>query len=326
MDRRTVYAGANPKETDVLWAERFAMVGAGYLAQDLMGTANQVFGAACTAQTPPTLGVAIGPGRIYSVQPLEASTWSSLPQDLINQVLKQGIQLGSINIATPNICAAGQSVCYLIEGQYQDQDIDPAVSSYFNVSNPGQPFNGPNGSGATQPQTRHGAFAIQAKAGIPATTGTQTIPVADVGWTPMYVVTVAFGAITILAANIAPHASFPQGTGSFIVTYVGGATAPTGTAIFYKSGGFVSLTLPNLVAVSNSAQFSYAGIPGFLLPPGTGGIQQTLPLTGFSGGSPVQVVAQFTGPNSLNFIIPGSGWNVGGSKNINTATLVYALF
>jgi hypothetical protein len=55
-------------------------------------------------------------------------------------------------------------------------------------------------------------------------------------------------------------------TGTFVVTYVGGATAPTGTAVWTRSGKLVILYLPTLTATSNSAAFAYSGLPATLQP------------------------------------------------------------
>jgi hypothetical protein len=56
---------------------------------------------------------------------------------------------------------------------------------------------------------RQGVAAIQIKAGTAATTGTQTTPTADAGWTGIYVVTVANGAATITSGNITQLATAP---------------------------------------------------------------------------------------------------------------------
>jgi hypothetical protein len=301
------------------------MTGLGYLAQDLLGGATQVFGAAVSPGT--GLTVSVAPGRIYSVQPLEASAWSSLPQDLTDQVMKQGILLRALTLATPDITGAGQSVNYLIEGQYQDNDTALATLAYYNTTNPQLPFSGAGNNGLAQPTTRQGLFAVQVKAGTPATTGTQTTPAADSGWTPMYVVTVAHGAVSLSIGNIAPHPSLPQNSGSFFMTYVGGSTAPTGLAYYSTNGPLVALTWPNIAGViSNSAGFSYSGIPNFLMPSaGSALIQQQVMACGYSGSTLVQVLAAINGgtPNTLTFINP-LGWNVGGNKNMNIGTIVYS--
>jgi hypothetical protein len=326
LDRKIVYPGSVPLETDVLWTNRFAMIGMGYLAQDLLGSATQVFGAAVSPGS--GLNVSVAPGRIYSVQPVEATQYSSLPADLTDTVLKQGLlfQAATIPVNTVTL-SAGQSVNYLIEGQYQDVDGDNATLAYFNASNPQMPFSGAGGNGLAQPTTRRGFFAVQAKGGTAATTGSQTTPAVDSGWTPMYVVTVAFGASSITTGNISPHPSLPQNSGFFNMTYVGGTTAPSALAAYSTNGPIVALTWPAIAGVtSNSSQFSYSGIPNFLMPSaGSALIQQSAMAVGFSGSTVVQVEAAINGgtPNALTFINP-LGWNVGGFKSMNSGTIVYS--
>lgn len=305
------------------------MVGLGYLAQDLLGSAPLIFGAAVTPGS--GLTVSVAPGRIYSVQPLEATAWSSLPQDLTDTLVKQGILLRAATLATPDITSAGQSVNYLIEGQYQDNDTALATLAYFNATNPSQPFSGAGNNGIAQPTTRQGLFAVQVKAGTPATTGSQTTPAADSGWTPMYVVTVAHGAVSLSAGNIVASASLPASSGSFLMTYVGGSTAPTGLAYYSIQGNLCTITLPNLSATSNSASFSYSGLPAFLVPnPAIGTNNQLIALpfaennSGFVGGA---YIIMTNGVNSISFGLNGlqAGWSVGNTKAA-AGTFTYRLF
>lgn len=203
MHRRTQYAGARSAAEDLLLAGRFAMVSMAYLAQDIIGSATQVLGASCGPTTPTaSLAVSISPGRIYEMAPLEATAWSSLAPDTTDTIFKQGLLFQAQTISLPNITTTGKSVVYLIQGQYQDFDTDNQVLSYYDASNPTVPFAGPGNSGTAQPTTRQGLFVVQALAGTIATTGTQTTPAATAGWTPLYAVTIAFGATTVTSGNI----------------------------------------------------------------------------------------------------------------------------
>lgn len=330
MDRKIVYPGSVPLETDVLWTNRFAMVGLGYLAQDLLGSATQVFGAAVTPGT--GLSVNVAPGRIYAVEPVEATQYSSIPADLTDTVVKQGLLFQATAIAVNTVVlTSGQSVNYLIEGQYQDVDGDNATLAYYNTSNPQIPFSGAGGNGLAQPTTRRGLLVVQAKAGTAATTGTQTTPSADSGWTPMYVVTVAFGAVSLSAGNIATHPSFPQNSGSFLMTYVGGATAPTGLAYYSIQGNLCTITMPPLSAISNSANFSYSGLPAFLVPNPSLGTNNQLIALPFAENNSVFVGTAYiimqNGVNSISFGLNGlqGGWSVGNTKAA-AGTFTYRLF
>ncbi|MFM0031181.1 hypothetical protein PQR70_33695 [Paraburkholderia madseniana] len=160
----------------------------------------------------------IGAGELYQMAPLEATVCGTLPQNTSNTILKQGIQLGTYTtatFATPG--SSGQSINYLIEAQYQDQDIslDPTtgnaavVLQFYNSSNPQTPWSGPNNSGQTSNTFRDGIIAYQIKAGAAATTGTQTTPAPDSGYVGLWVVTVPFGASTLTSANISQYAGAP---------------------------------------------------------------------------------------------------------------------
>ena len=295
----------------------------------MLGTATQIFGATVGPTTPSaSLAVVVAPGRIYTQAPIEPSAWSSLPANA-TLTCKQGILLSAQTIACPVLGTTGQSVNYLIQGQFQENDSNFQTLSYYNASNPSQPFSGAGNNGIAQPTVRSGQFIVQAKAGTPATTGSQTTPAADSGWTALAVVTVAFGATTITSGNISVASTAPLNTGFFTVTYVGGTTAPTGLAAYSTNGPLVALTWPNITGVtSNSTGFSYSGIPGFLMPSaGSASITQSGMGSGFSGASLVSVAAQINGgaPNTLTFFNATAGtWTATGAKSANSGTIVYS--
>lgn len=270
----------------MLRAGKFAMVGLGYLAQDLLGQGTRVFDAPCTATSPASMSVLVGSGRIYSMAALEPSAWSSLAADS-TPILKQGILASpGATLACPAPITAGLSVNYLVQGQYQELDQSPATLNYWNANNPGAPFSGAGNNGLAQPTIRAGVFVVQVKAGTAATTGTQTTPAADAGWTPMYSVVSANGATTLTAGNIsvAAGAAFAlpgQQSGSFVVTGVGFTGSVTGTCQWRSNGPLVTLFLPVISGTSNSTGFSYTGLPASLLPSALafpGATSQTMPL------------------------------------------------
>ncbi|MBB3258234.1 hypothetical protein F4827_003102 [Paraburkholderia bannensis] len=184
----------------------------------LFGTGGTVNGLPCTPTSPATMTVQIGAGEIYQMENLEATACGTLPANTAYQILKQGIQLGTYT--TPALAApttSGQSINYLIEAQYQDSDISldptsgtsPVVLQFYNAANPSTPWSGPNNSGATSNTFRDGVVAYQIKAGVAATTGSQTTPSPDTGWVGLWVVTVPYGATSLTSSNISQYTGSP---------------------------------------------------------------------------------------------------------------------
>jgi hypothetical protein len=209
VDRITVYSGEVPRTVDFLQAEQNTMVAGAKLAASVLGTTGVVDGFACTPNSPAALNVLLGGGTVYQVTSLEATTWSSLAADTTDQVVKQGIQLAQQTIALTPPGTAGFSQVFLIEVQYQDSDSGSTVLPYFNAANPNSPFSGPGNTGTAQNTTRKGIAAVQVKAGVAATTGTQVAPTADAGWIGLWLVTLANGQTTITAGNIVQVANAP---------------------------------------------------------------------------------------------------------------------
>jgi hypothetical protein len=145
---------------------------------------------------------------MYSLAATDASAYSSLSADAHN-ILKQGISLDAVTLTCTPPATGGQSINYLVQAVYQDQDTGLVTLPYYNASNPSQAWSGPNNTGAQQATARKGIVTISAKAGIAATTGTQTTPAPDAGYTGLWVVTVANGQTTITAGNISQAQNSP---------------------------------------------------------------------------------------------------------------------
>lgn len=209
MDRIIVYPGVIPLDVDMLSTNKNAMIGLGLFALDLLGAGTCVRGLACGPTSPASLGVSIGAGTVYSLQNIDGTEYGSLPADTTHQILKQGIQFGSMTLACAAPITSGQSINYLIEAAYQDVDTTPIVLPYFNAANITQNYAGPNNTDTSQNTLRQGLVAMQAKAGTPATTGAQTTPGADSGFVGLYVVTVAFGQTTVVSGNISTVSGAP---------------------------------------------------------------------------------------------------------------------
>lgn len=249
MDRNMVYPGAIPLDTDVLTVQRSIMKALGFLAQATIGNVTTFDGLACTQQTVPNMTVQVGPGAAFSLQVVDALSFGSLGSDS-SPLVKFGVNLGSTTLSTPAPGTTGQSINYLIEASYQESDATSVVLPYYNSSNPAVPYSGPANAGTPQNTQRLQTVSLQAKAGTPATTGTQTTPAADVGYTGLYVVTVAFGATSVVNANISTYASAP-----FIPTklpYVRG----NNIAVYQIIGGVQKVSI-------NGAAFTTTGATTF---------------------------------------------------------------
>lgn len=311
------------------------MVALSRLAQDILGTGTQIFGAPCIATSPASLGVLIGAGAIYSMAALEPSAWSSLPLDA-NQVLKQGIiPAAGVTLLTPAPPTAGQSVSYLVEGQFQEVDSNFLTLSYFNAANPLQPFSGAGNSGIAQPTIRAGNFAVQVKAGNPATTGTQVPPTVDAGWTAMYVVTVDHGQTTVTSSNISVVSGIPtqapivQASGSFLISLDGGFVSTQNGLINYERiGNIVSLVAKLQISGSSNADTfsSSTPLPSIIAPATSFSevpcwwIDGGNPAVGFAGLSAAGIAPSLsktlsgTNPQSVNANATTINWSSSGTK------------
>lgn len=200
LDRIIVDPSAVVLDTDILSTNKNMMLAMGRLAQDMLGVGTSIGGAACAPGT--GLTVVVGPGGIYSSQNVDNTSYGSLAADTAHQTVKQGSLFNPFTLACPAPVGVGQSINYLIEGQYQEADNNPAVVPYYNSANPLQPFHGPGNNGLPQNTLRQGLFVVQAKAGVAATTGSQVAPTVDAGWVVMYVVTVDHGESSLVSGDI----------------------------------------------------------------------------------------------------------------------------
>ncbi len=206
MDRLLIYPFEQPQETDLLNAQKFAMLGLAQLAGAALGSGPLLQGLACTPGTGLTVSVAAG--QIYQSEVVDATAFSSLAADS-RTALKQGVVWTPTVLNCPAPGTAGQSINYLVEVGFVEADIDPVILPFYDASNPTVPYNGPNGSGVPSNTVRSDECVVQVKAGTAATTGTQTTPAVDAGFIGAYVVTVAYGAASITSGNITVAAGAP---------------------------------------------------------------------------------------------------------------------
>lgn len=217
MNRPFAYIGQSVYEWMFSKPAQDAMVALGKLAGGVLGSSTLANGLACVPTGPASLQVVVGAGELYQLAPVEATVMGTLPGDTDHTVIKQGVNLDPTNLICSPPGTGGQSINYLIQAQYQDQDVsvDPTtgatnvVLTYYDPTNPAVPYSGPNNSGLSDKTFRKGVVALSAKAGGAATTGTQTTPSPDAGWVGLYVVTVANGQTQINSGNIATAAGAP---------------------------------------------------------------------------------------------------------------------
>lgn len=207
MDRQIIYPGQIPLDTDQLHSSRHAVEGLGCFISAVMGQSGVtvIDGMECKQETPASMNVLISPGTIMTEAALDSATYGTLPAMPARHIMQQGMlkETQIVPITAPSV--VGQSINYLIQVGFAQVDEDPIVLPYYNADNPDQPYSGPENSGIAQMTVRRGLAVVTAKAGVPATTGSQSTPAPDPGNSPLYVVTVAYGATTITSANITVH-------------------------------------------------------------------------------------------------------------------------
>jgi hypothetical protein len=188
------------------------MINDGYIAQMLAGTSVAAVGLAISATSPASLTVNIGPGAITGFTEVDPNAYGDLGTNT-DPLLKVGINLTSTPFTLTAPATSGQSINYLIEALFEEQDIDPIVFPYVNPSNPAVPFSGPSNTGATQNSIRAQIASLQLLAGAAANTGTQTTPATTAGWSPLYVITVNNGQTTVTSSSwsVSPGAPFIGG-------------------------------------------------------------------------------------------------------------------
>ncbi|TDR79993.1 hypothetical protein [Paludibacterium purpuratum] len=209
MDRQLIYPGQILPDTTLLQMSKDAMLGLAKLSSALFGGNTLINGFATAPSNPASLQVVVAPGEIYSWQNLDNNAFGSLGADSAHSVMKQGLALDAVSLTLTAPTAYGQSVNYLIQIGFQEQDVNAAVLPYFNIANPQQPLSGQGNNNLPQYTARKDLALVQAKAGIAAASGSQSTPAPDAGFVGAYVVTLNYGQSQITAANIAPFAGAP---------------------------------------------------------------------------------------------------------------------
>jgi hypothetical protein len=270
MDRNIVYPGSIPLDTDLLSVNKNTMIGLGFLAQAILGTNAVADGLACQSTSPASMSVVVGPGSMTQLCPVDTSAYGSIAADPTDMIMKMGINIASTTFGLSAPSSVGESINYLVEASFQEVDADPVVLPYYNASNPAQSFSGPSNSGATQNTVRTQRVQLQAKAGLPAETGSQATPGADNGWIGLYQITVSYGQTQITAANIQIIPTAP-----FLIWKLPSLRPGFGSGVqsFTSSGNFVvpaGVTQAE-IEVWGGGSGSYASVPGLASGGGSGG-------------------------------------------------------
>ncbi|WP_424139352.1 hypothetical protein [Roseomonas chloroacetimidivorans] len=330
-DRRIVYPGAIPQETDVLAPQRYAVEGLGWIAQSVFGTTTTVEGMTVGPNSPAALNVVVQPGAIYAPLALDASAYSTLGADA-HTVMQQGLLRDAVTLTITPPATVGQSRVYVVQAACQVVDTDPGVLPYYNAADPDTAFSGPDNSGTPQNTRRAVQAVVSLKAGTAAATGSETAPAPDAGYVELARVTVANGASSVTAGNIVANAalrrkiaSLPDIAGLFQnIQYITSSqtwTVPAGvTRVRFRAwaggGGGGGAANPNSAAAGGGpgayAEGYLAVTPGqsLGLTVGAGGARGVSGSNGGTGGS--TVIAGFVecrgglGGGGANGVISGS--------------------
>jgi len=347
MDRKIVYPGAIPLETDILEPEKNTMIALAKFAESTIGTAQIFHGLSVVPTGPASLQVVVNPGEIYALSPIDATAYSSLAADTTHNIMKQGIKLDSSTLTLAAPTTSGQSINYLIQARFAEIDTGPTVLPYYNASNPSQGYSGPNNTGVSQNTYRRGTVEVTSKPGVSAATGSQATPAPDSGFSPVAVVTVANGQTQIVSGNItAPSGYYAltetlqqkiskayadtlyqplSGNSARFQTFLssGSFTVPAGVTTVYLTGcaggggGGGASANPGGGGGGGGAQWSHraavAVTPGAVIPivigaGGTGGAPSSAGNAGGTGGP--------TTFNGAAFVYAGGSGGSGGNVSL----------
>jgi hypothetical protein len=271
MDRQIVYPGAIPLDTDLLSLQRNVMIALGALTSATLGNAVVADGLACTPTSPASMAVSIAAGSLTNLLVVDANAFGSLSADLL-PLVKMGINTAPATLSLVAPATPGFAVNYLIEASLVETGSDLQVLAYYNASNPSQPYSGPSGGGTSQPTQLLQYVSLQAKAGVPAATGSQVTPAADSGCTGLYSVTVVYGQTSVTSVNIATLPSAP----------------------------FINLKLPQVSNIQFNNIQSFTSSGSFAVPDGTAQVRVRL-VGGGGGGSPSSATQAGSGGGAAGY-------------------------
>jgi hypothetical protein len=278
-DRPIIYPVSLPRSEDLLTGWLSNMTALGMLMRAIMGANNTVVdGFQVTPTSPASLSVTVGQGSIISPQVVDETAYGSLSANS-NPLLKIGTVLTPTTLTLTAPTTPGQSITYLIEVSFLEQDVDPIVLAYYNSA--GQPYSGPSNSGTAQNTLRQQTASLQLKSGGAGNTGSQPTPSADSGWYPLWYITVNYGQTAITSTSIIRALGAPYlpntlpglripvvgGTLNLFVNSSGGSDSNTGTTAQYPfltiqgaiTAAATNYDLTGTTVQINVAAGSYAG-------------------------------------------------------------------
>ncbi len=281
MDRIIEYPMEQIVVDDFLNQRVADMIALGKLISALLGTQTAVEGLACTPTSPASMNVLVAPGQIFFLEAVDTTTYGDLSPTAnifghniaanAATIMKQGLILSETTFALSAPSTSGDSVNYLISAEYQDVDTQNVVLNYYNASNPGQPFQGPNNSGTAQPTLRQGKCVLTLTAGTAAATGTQQTPAVPSGNVGLYVITVEYGQTSITSSNISVYPGAPflsqklfglmNGSGTVDVPALTASGLITANDGINVAGG--TLTIPNATASNQPVALGQFAAPVF---------------------------------------------------------------
>lgn len=208
MDRPLNWGQSQVRSFDLVYGYHDAMVALAQTMEDVLGQPGPVVsGLVATPTGPASLSVNLTAGRIYQLAAADATADGAIPQDT-TQILQQGFSAAQLVTFSTAGIGAGQSRYSLLECQFSQVDVirptDPTggLLFFYNAANPTQPYEGPGNDGLTTPTVRQGLCILQVITGAAATTGAEVPPTPTSGWTPLYLVDLAFGQTTVTSGEI----------------------------------------------------------------------------------------------------------------------------
>ena len=193
------------------------------------------------------LGITNPTGITITVQPGSWYQISSINDSISTQVLKQSLLLAPVTLPILAPTVSGQSINYLVQiasSSLTSTNMLTSALPLLDSTNPMLPG-----------LLINGELLVGIKSGISATTGSQVTPTADSGYSPLYVVTSTYGAVTptVQVSTVGSTPSVPGMTHSPVIQY-----PVTGAASVASIGGLPVASLPqgavSSVVISTNTQ------------------------------------------------------------------------
>jgi hypothetical protein len=152
------------------------------------------------------MAVTVASGSITQLSVIDQVDYGAVGADS-TPLMKMGVNPAPVSFTLAAPATAGESVIYLIQAVFGENDDAATVLPYFNAANPAVPYLGPNNTGAGQVTRRRQSVQLQLKVGAAAVTGTQVAPPVDAGWVGLASILVSAGQSSVVAGNITALAS-----------------------------------------------------------------------------------------------------------------------